>query len=166
MRPRIVWPLPIPPASSLPAPHASPRAQIHCSCAYSVLGPTPLQPQGLCTNCVLLSHVSPTWLPQGTLLRFLHTFLQSRFHGSFMQFISDMYSSVLLVTPPPRNRNSIIQFLPLSQLFSPFCLFCICCNHPLSTVCVSLHISITLPGDCDRKAERQRPEIKEEMRHI
>lgn len=54
---------------------------------------------------------------------------------------SDIYSSVLLVTPPPRNRNSTIQFLPLSQLFSPFVFFCICCNHPLSTICISLHIS-------------------------
>lgn len=92
VRPRIVCPLPIPPASSLPAPHASPRAQIHCSCACSVLGPTPLQPQGLCTSCVLLSHLSPTWLPHGTLLRFLHTSLQSRSHGSFMQFITAIYT--------------------------------------------------------------------------
>lgn len=153
MRPRIVWPLPIPPASSLPAPHASPRAQIHCSCAYSVLGPTPLQPQGLCTNCVLLSHVSPTWLPQGTLLRFLHTFLQSRFHGSFMQFISDMYSSVLLVTPPPRNRNSIIQFLPLSQLFSPFVFFVfVAITHSLQFAFL-----YTFPSHClETVTERQR----------
>lgn len=99
MRPRIVCPLPVSPASSLPAPHPSPRAQIHCPYAYSVLGPTPLQPQGpksYVTSPWCFPEVPPyvfaeqvSWLP-----RAIHH--------------SDIYSSVLLVTLPPRNRNSII----------------------------------------------------------